>query len=191
MRHFYEEAWQDAPQDPEPWRWEWRRGLLLDAIRPGDRWLDLGCGAGRFLTLAPNGTGADIAQAALDRAEKNASQAVFTLAGEDGTLPFAHNSFDLVWCSETLEHVPDALGLLQEARRLLKRGARLVVTTPAHPLWRRTLIAIARFDQHFDPLGQHLRFFTKRSLRGALEAAGFRDIDITTKHATLVARCVS
>jgi SAM-dependent methyltransferase len=189
MRRFYEEAWQDAPQDPEPWRWEWRRGLLVDALRPGDRWLDLGCGAGRFLTLAPNGTGADIAQAALDRAAVNAP-GVPLLRVED-SLELPHDAFDLVWCSETLEHVADALGLLQEARRVLKRGGRLVVTTPAHPLWRRTLIALARFDRHFDPLGQHLRFFTRRSLTVALEAAGFADVRITTKHATLVARCVS
>ena len=190
MRRVYEETWADAPDDPEPWRWEWRRQLLLDALRPGDEWLDLGCGAGRFLTLAPGGTGADIAQAALDRAARN-SRGEFLARVEGEELPFGHDSFDLVWCSETLEHVGDALGLLQECKRVLRRGGRLVVTTPAHPLWRRTAIAIARFDQHFDPLGQHLRFFTARSLRRALEAAGFRDIRIETRHATLVARCAS
>jgi SAM-dependent methyltransferase len=191
VRRVYEETWADAPRDPEPWRWAWRRQLLLDELRDGDEWLDLGCGAGRFLTLAPGGTGADVAQAALDRAAENAPGAALALVGEDGTLPFPHDSFDLVWCSETLEHVADALGLLQECRRVLRRGGRLLVTTPAHPLWRRTAIAVARFDAHFDPLGQHLRFFTARSLRTALAAAGFHDIEIATKHATLVAGCVS
>ena len=188
MRRVYEEVWQDAPDDPEPWRWAWRRQLLLDALHPGDEWLDLGCGAGRFLTLAPGGTGADVAQAALDRAPPGLS---LVRVDEDEPLPFAHDSFDLVWCSETIEHVADGLGLLQECRRVLRRGGRLVLTTPAHPLWRRTLIAIARFDAHFDPLGQHLRFFTKASLGTALELAGFSHVRIRTRHATLVAECVA
>ena len=190
MREVYETFWADAPEDPEPWRWAWRRHLLLEALRPGDEWLDLGCGAGRFLTLAPGGTGADIAQSALDRAARNASQSFLArIEGEE--LPFGHDRFDLVWCSETLEHVADALGMVQECKRVLRRGGRLVVTTPAHPLWRRTAIAIARFDQHFDPQGQHLRFFTSRSLRAMLEDAGFEVTRLRTQHATLVAECVS
>jgi SAM-dependent methyltransferase len=191
VRRVYEDTWGDAPDDPEPWRWEWRRGLLLAELREGDDWLDLGCGAGRFLTLAPGGTGADIAQAALDRAARTAPGVPLALVEQDGTLPFAHDRFDLVWCSETLEHVGDALGLLQECRRVLRRGGRLLVTTPAHPLWRRTAIALARFDAHFDPMGQHLRFFTARSLRRTLTAAGFEVRTLRTRHATLVALCGS
>jgi SAM-dependent methyltransferase len=181
----------DAPADPEPWRWAWRRGLLAAELGPDDAWLDLGCGAGRFLTLAPErATGVDVAQAALDRAAANAPAARLALAGADGALPLAHASVDLVWCSETLEHVADALGLLQECRRVLRPGGRLLLTTPAHPLWRRTAIAVVRFDRHFDPLGQHLRFFTARSLRDALDAAGFQVARLRTRHATLVALAV-
>jgi SAM-dependent methyltransferase len=190
MRRVYEDTWADAPRDPEPWRWAWRRELLLGELRPGDAWLDLGCGAGRFLALAPGGSGVDVAQAALDRAAANAPGVPLALIGEDGAIPLGHGSVDLVWCSETLEHVGDALGLLQEIRRVLRAGGRLLLTTPAHPLWRRTAIALARFDEHFDPLGQHLRFFTARSLRGALVAAGLEPVSITTRHATLVARAV-
>ena len=190
MRRVYEEAWQDAGPDPEPWRWAWRRSLLAGELRPGDAWLDLGCGAGRFLTLAPGGIGVDVAQAALDRAAAVAPGADLRLAEEDGALPLAHGSVDLIWCSETLEHVADALGLLQECRRVLAPGGLLLLTTPAHPPWRRTAIALARFDAHFDPLGQHLRFFTRRSLTRALLAAGLEPDGVRTRHATLVARAV-
>ena len=160
------------PRDPEPWRWAWRRELLLSELRPGDRWLDLGCGAGRFTGLAPQGIGVDVAPAALERARENVPGGDFRLAGDDGTLPLGHAEVDLVWCSETIEHVADALGLLEECRRVLAPGGRLLLTTPGHPLVRRIGIAALRFDAHFDPLGQHLRFFTKRSLARALEAAG-------------------
>src|SRR6185436_11823915 len=151
------------------------------------RWLDLGCGAGRFLTLAPGGIGVDVAAAALERARANAPRAdLRRLDDPDGALPLAHGEVDLVWCSETIEHVADALGLLQEARRVLAPGGRLLLTTPGHPLLRRVAIAAARFDEHFDPLGQHLRFFTKRSLARTLEAAGLPGT--VSGGATLVAR---
>jgi hypothetical protein len=40
------------------------------------------------------------------------------------------------------------------------------------------LVALLRFDAHFDPQGQHLRFFTARSLAGSLRAAGFAAPDV-------------
>jgi SAM-dependent methyltransferase len=187
VRRLYEEWWAQAPQAPEPWRFEWRRELLLSELPAGEPWLDLGCGAGRFSALSPGAIGVDVAQAALDRAQATAPGSDLRLVGDDGTLPLAHGEVAFVWCSETLEHVPDALGLLQECRRVLRPGGRLLVTTPAHPLWRRTAIALVRFDAHFDPLGQHVRFFTARSLRHALTAAGFEVEGIRTRHATLVA----
>jgi SAM-dependent methyltransferase len=188
MRRVYEEHWAELARDPEPWRFAWRRGLLLGALRPGDRWLDLGCGAGRFTGLHPGAVGVDVAEAALRRARENVPGGDFRRLADDGTIPLAHREVDLVWCSETLEHVADAAGLVQECRRVLAPGGRLVVTTPAHPLLRRTAIAVVRFDAHFDPMGQHLRFFTRRSLRAVLEAAGFELTSLRTRHATLVAQ---
>ena len=91
----------------------------------------------------------------------------------DGTLPFGHGEFDLVWCSEVLEHVPDVLALLQETRRVLKRGGRLLATVPYHGRFQAAAVALTRFEAHFDPLGQHVRFFTRRSLASTLDAAGF------------------
>jgi SAM-dependent methyltransferase len=175
---FYEEFWADASADPEPWEWERRRALLLDEARPGDRVLDLGCGAGRFLTAlqaaGADPVGAEIAEAAAERA-RAATGIEVRLVEPDGTLPFGHGEFDLVWCSEVLEHVPDALALLQETRRVLKRGGRLLLTVPYHGRFQAAAIALTRFDRHFDPLGQHVRFFTRRSLATTLEHAGLEE----------------
>ena len=44
---------------------------------------------------------------------------------------------------------------------------------PFHGRVKAAAIALARFDAHFDPQGQHLRFFTRASLAASLRAAGF------------------
>src|SRR5690349_14205303 len=155
------------PQDPEPWQWSRRRALLLSEARPGERVLDLGCGAGRFLrALTEAGAeaiGVELAQAAVDRARANAPGADVRLLEPDGSFPLGHGEVDLVWCSEVLEHVADTAHTLLEARRVLRADGRLLVTVPFHGRLQAAAIALSRFESHYDPLGQHLRFYTRRS----------------------------
>jgi SAM-dependent methyltransferase len=171
MREFYEAFWADAPQDPEPYEWERRRALLLGEVRPGDRVLDLGCGAGRFLALLDDAVGVEIAQEAAARARANVPGADVRVA--EAELPVGHAEFDLVWCSEVLEHIPDVGATLNEIRRVLRPGGRALLTVPHHSRLSAAVIALTRFEAHFDPLGQHVRFFTRRSLTDTLAFAGF------------------
>jgi SAM-dependent methyltransferase len=182
VREFYDSVWADSPEDPEPWAWERRRALLLGEARPGERVLDLGCGAGRFVrALGEAGAapvGVELAPEALDRARSVAPGADLRLVEPDGSLPLEHRSVDLVWASEVLEHVADLGQVLVEVRRVLRPGGRLLATVPFHGRVQGALIALTRFDEHFDPLGQHLRFFTRTSLARALDAGGFTDVDV-------------
>jgi hypothetical protein len=56
--------------------------------------------------------------------------------------------------------------------------------------------ALTRFDAHFDPLGQHLRFFTSSSLARTLEAARLEVVEVSAARGlpvlreTLVARAL-
>ena len=49
-------------------------------------------------------------------------------------------------------------------------------------------IALLRWEPHFDPLGQHVRFYTRRSLARVLETFAFEDIDVRARRGMLVGR---
>jgi SAM-dependent methyltransferase len=189
VREFYESFWADAPQDPEPWAYHQRSALLHGELKPGDRVLDFGCGAGRFLTGLDDAVGVEIAENAVERARKNVPGADIRLLEPDGTVPLGHGEIDLVWCSEVLEHIADVGHALLEMRRVLKPGGRVLITVPYHGRFQAATIALTRFERHFDPLGQHLRFFTRRSLATTLDHAGFTRVQISrARPRMLVAR---
>ncbi len=200
MKRFYEEFWDQMSQDPQPWEWESRRALLLSEVRPDDAVLDLGCGAGRFvgelLHMGVSTIGVDIAEAAISRATINVPGGDLRVLNEDGSIPLDHNSIDLVWCSEVLEHIADTAGVLNEVRRVLKPGGRLLITVPFHGKIKNITIALTKFESHFDPLGQHLRFFTQKSLSTTLRNAHFDQVKINAYgglpffHKFFVARAV-
>ncbi len=105
--------------------------------KPGERVLDLGVGTGLSLVKYPAGTkvvGVDLSMGMLDKArnrlrecESNGRGSV-TLAQADAmNTPFADGSFDHVMISHVISVVSDPNRLLQEAKRILKPGGRIVV----------------------------------------------------------------
>jgi predicted SAM-dependent methyltransferase len=49
---------------------------------------------------------------------------------EINSIPVASESFDVILCTEVLEHVPEPIVVLQELSRILKPGGRLFITAP-------------------------------------------------------------
>ncbi len=82
--------------------------------RPGSIGLDIGCGLRD--TLFANMVTQDIYPS---------PTATLITRPETRKLPFADNSFDLIVLDSVLEHVPDPVAMLAEARRLLKPGGRI------------------------------------------------------------------
>jgi ubiquinone/menaquinone biosynthesis C-methylase UbiE len=158
-------------------------------VRAGRRVLDLGCGEGDFAAAAAKAgadvLGVDVAAEAIGRARARHPDLRFEQV--DDTLPADDATFDLVWCSEVLEHVLDTARLLSEARRVLRTGGVLAATTPAHGPLRRLHLALTGWERHFDPRGADLRFYTARSLRELLHDLGFEDVRMRTGAGHLLA----
>jgi SAM-dependent methyltransferase len=179
MKDYYEDLWERLPAELEPPDWELRRGFLLAELRPGDRALDLGSGAGDFTAeiakAAAHVVGVDVAEAAVARAGAAHPGLDFRLTPIDGPLPLEDGAFDVVWASEVIEHIGDTARWLSEVRRVLVPGGRLLVTTPSHGRLRLLLAGIERFSE---PLGDHLHLYSKRSLKGVLEEFGFGEVRV-------------
>jgi len=184
VTEYRDAVWDAVPQDAVPERFAARLKFLLARVAPGERVLDLGCGDGSFAAeLTRHGaivTAADVAAEAVRRAGEAAGGADVVRIQEGEALPFDDDAFDVVWVGEVVEHVVDVGGWLEEIRRVLRDGGRLVLTTPYHGRVTTVLLGLSgrAFDDHFDPRADHLRFFTARSLTAALQRAGFTQVDI-------------
>jgi SAM-dependent methyltransferase len=179
VSRYDDELWELVPEDPGP-----PPSHLVEFVRalgsPGSA-LDLGCGDGRLTAELAAGqlTAADVSAVALARASRRVPRARIVQLEPDAPLPLEDSSFDLVLCAETLEHVRDVQLLLSEARRVLRPGGELALTTPAHGRLTGLAILAGGFERRFDPLSPHLRFFTARSLRRLLDELGF---EISSQH---------
>lgn len=115
-------------------------GAIMDAlaIRPGERALDFGCGSGYMtVELARAGAvaiGIDVNPFVADIAVPGDLSGRLSFRQASGAaLPFDTASFDVVLASEVLPMLPQPGPFLDEIRRVLKPGGRLVVPNGTGP----------------------------------------------------------
>jgi SAM-dependent methyltransferase len=95
--------------------------------QPGAILLDLGCGTRPFRSLYESRSSFSVGTDVPFSQHDTSAVDVYSIAH---ALPFDDAVFDIVLCTEMLEHVPDPGAVLSEIRRVLKPGGRLVMTTP-------------------------------------------------------------
>ncbi len=141
-----------------------RRAMVLKHVR--GRLLDVGCGDNKLVRSYGNGVGADVVQWG----------DVDVVVEDTAAMPFDAASFDTVTFVACLNHIPNREEVLDEARRLLRPGGRVVATMIPPGLsavWHR---AIHPWDP--DQHGRHLHEgevwgITNAEMRALLGRHGF------------------
>ncbi len=183
-REYHEALWQTVPPGRQPADFDLRRRFLLDRVSAGERVLDVGCGEGAFaeelLRAGASVVGIDVAEEPLRRARARTPKLELRLVGAEDPWELEDASFDVVWAGEVIEHVADTAAWLSEVRRVLRSGGSLLISTPAHgPLTlARAALSSGAFARHFDPRGDHLRFYSRRTLSELLSDFGFEQLDV-------------
>jgi 2-polyprenyl-3-methyl-5-hydroxy-6-metoxy-1,4-benzoquinol methylase len=176
-----------VPQDPE---YALKAGdgsshrVIIDMLRdlPPGRVLDVGCSGGRLgqevRALGHHVTGIDVAE--IDGV-RDRLDAFMCADLEHGVPADLGGGFDVILAADVIEHVARPTELLAQLRERLAPEGRLLISTPNFAHWYpRIKVTTGRFD--YDRRGildeTHLRFFTRRSLRRTIEAAGFAAHDL-------------
>ena len=152
--------------------------------------LDVGCGGGllaeEFAALGCRVTGVDPSTESLETARAHARSRGLDIEYAEGTgeqLPFADESFDVVYCCDVLEHVNDLQRTLDESARVLKPGGLYMYDT-INRTRRSKLVMIKLFQEWkstavMEPnLHDWDMFIKPAELVSALDKAGLDNRDI-------------
>jgi len=158
--------------------------LKLANLQSGEKVLELGCESGKLLAACPNDveiSGADISTKALADADD-----LFRSKGRTATLiqvdamqplPFERGSFNVIICSEMLEHVSNPTLVISQIAYICTPETRVILTVPieAPKVFIKNVLFKLGLIRLFFPnieAGQsewHLQSFSKSMLRGILD----------------------
>jgi len=141
--------------------YRFRKWKIAKYVPPAGRILDIGSGTAPVSPDMKRTVVADLSEEAMRNVECE-SKVVTSITG----MPFAPAIFDIVLCSEVLEHVPEDDKAVSELRRVLKPGGVLVVTVPYQK----------RFWAEDDEYVAHVRRYDPGELEQKLRHAGFQEI---------------
>jgi SAM-dependent methyltransferase len=169
-------------------------------FKEGGRFLDVGSGAGILASEIMKehkmeAYGIDLASRAVEESRKRGIKT--KRADFEKKWPFRNNFFDIVISVQTIEHVINTDFFVREAKRVLRKGGSLVLTTPNLACWFNRVIFLFGYQPFFlevstedktlgldftqklspnrNPLG-HIRVFTKRAMEDFLRLHGLKEI---------------
>ncbi|HEX5030736.1 MAG TPA: methyltransferase domain-containing protein [Candidatus Eisenbacteria bacterium] len=188
------------PEEVSRFLFERVKKRMVKWVKPGagHAILDVGCGAGYFLNLIreryrqegqePLIVGIDISAHQVsymaERMHKEGAPRVIAATANGEFLPFADEAFDLVTCSEVIEHIRNPKRALEEMRRILKPTGMLLLSTPsmsAQKGWSLILLpatALVKFvtrykSKHSVPESYDVPWYAKE-FRATVSSAGVR-----------------
>lgn len=144
------------------------------------RLADLGCGDGYLIYRLSRESkvkefyAVDMSKIRLDRVKKSVRR-IKTIRADITDLPFDQGFFDVVVCSEVLEHVKDYKKAIRELLRVTKK--QLVITVPNDQQPVKTLCPRCKKLHH---VAGHINKFDKETIRRLIEkSASNRDIKLS------------
>ncbi len=169
---------------------------LLPSSLKNPRYLDIGCSNGAATMLVAGRIGADVVKGVdlvlTDEAIKRGVDASANDLNSGEPLPFDDNSFHVVTCMETLEHVHDTDFLLSELRRVLQDDGTAIVDIPRLDSMMNVLLLFFGFQppgvecsakKRYGAINEgsiltgHVSYFTKRAFMEILGASGFNVLE--------------
>jgi len=140
--------------------------------------IDVGCSEGMYLLAVKNKWtktdlyGVDFSAIGLKKA-KGSIYSSFLTCADAAHLPFSDGAFDLVLCSETLEHIVNDVGAFKELQRICRKTC--VITVPSF----NNELAKKLFKPDINcRKDSHLRKYSRDDLQKILEPR-FRNVAIT------------
>ena len=126
------------------------------SVAPGEKVLDAGAGDCKYKALF---AGLDYTATDFLQVDKPYDLAALDFVGDLHQVALATESYDVIICSQVLEHVREPLQVLGELQRVLKPGGRLWLSTPLF------------FEEHEIPHDYYR--YTRYGLQHLLETSGF------------------
>ncbi len=168
-------GYTDYVSDAELYIRTYRRRLAVVRrhFRAPGRVLDVGCAAAYFLSVMQEEgwqvTGLEPSEAVRAEAGERIGKDN-VLAGLLGEVDLEPKSFDLITLWDVLEHIPDPVAALSEARKLLAPGGKLLIET--QNVDSRAANWLGPKWQHYKHT-EHIYHFNPKTLGEILKRAGF------------------
>ncbi len=192
LHAFYEDPGTTVSSGPDRAQRQARMLAAVLAERSGpQRIVDVGCGEGTATHLVkrldPQNTVIGVDWSAMALVQARARGLLVIQGGIDASgLPLADAGADVVIMSELIEHLVDTDAAVEEARRILRPGGILLLSTPNLAAWfNRGLLGLGIqpvfsevslrgiYGRPGHQVVGHLRLFTRRALVEFLTARGF------------------
>jgi len=148
---------------------------ILKKMGKTGKLLEIGCATGFLLDEAAKSGwdvhGVELSSWAVRYARENLKiGSIFEGSLQDKR--FETGSFDVIVMKDTLEHIADPRGLLNETRRILKNNGIICITTPDID----SLISRVLKARWWGIKQHHIYYFTKKTLFAMLRATGFMPV---------------
>jgi len=165
-RVYWDYIYTTPAKEKDYWSSTNRFPKALEYVKKGDKFIDIGCGVAIPARLAKEKGcevwGVDISKEIIKKNQDEEPDIKF-IQGEVGHLEFLPDDyFDVVFSGETLEHLDNPSDLLKDAYRILKKGGKLIITTPQD----KGIVS-----------PEHMWYFSKDDMENLFFSAGFSSLE--------------